>query len=34
MSPAEAFLVGIMLVAVTIGLLTLRAGRKRQSGPR
>jgi hypothetical protein len=31
MSPAEAFLVGIALVAVTIGLLTLRAGRKRQA---
>jgi hypothetical protein len=34
MSPAEVFIVGIALVAVMIGLLTLRAGRKRQSGSR
>jgi len=34
MSPAEAFLVGIELVAVTIGLFALRAGRKRRSDSR
>jgi hypothetical protein len=31
MSTAKACLVGITPVAATIGLLTLRAGRKRQS---